>query len=217
VRSDKFSINWSVALPLLVLLLGTVACSIFNLQHLQDSANNLLIASLVLSLYNFIVLAIAFLSSIDVPKTDKAVWFDLHQELEVKVAGMTLTGSTTALSETGAIFNLYQATLPPNEHLQPSLELKIVSQNLNLKGKIVEIKSRDRYPQIKVAFEGVTQRQHKQLIELLFCRPGQWKRQQTPGEFKVLFLLLRSLLKPRFLERNTQVSVMIKTFFIFGR
>jgi cellulose synthase (UDP-forming) len=48
-------------------------------------------------------------------------------------------------------------------------------------------------------FEQVTLSQQRRLVEMLFCRPGQWKRQNTPGEFQSLWLLLKILLKPRVL------------------
>ena len=50
--------------------------------------------------------------------------------------------------------------------------------------------------------------QHRVLVEMLFCRPGQWKRQDTPGELQSLWLLLKILLKPRVLfDRQQKISV----------
>jgi cellulose synthase (UDP-forming) len=46
-------------------------------------------------------------------------------------------------------------------------------------------------------FDQVTLEQHRQLVAMLFCRPGQWKRQNAPGELVSLWLLFRSLLRPQ--------------------
>jgi cellulose synthase (UDP-forming) len=47
--------------------------------------------------------------------------------------------------------------------------------------------------------------QHRALVKMLFCRPGQWKAHQTPGELKSIQLLLKALLKPRFIfERRRE-------------
>jgi cellulose synthase (UDP-forming) len=53
-------------------------------------------------------------------------------------------------------------------------------------------------------FEAVSLAQHKQLVQLLFCRPGQWKSRCAPSELRSLFLLLKILLKPRVIfDRET--------------
>ena len=60
---------------------------------------------------------------------------------------------------------------------------------------------------MRVAFEQVNLSQHRRSVEILFCRPGQWKRQNTPGEFQSLLLIFKILLKPRVLfDRNIDVN-----------
>ncbi|MBD0341830.1 MAG: cellulose synthase catalytic subunit, partial [Microcoleus sp. Co-bin12] len=62
------------------------------------------------------------------------------------------------------------------------------------------------FPTVRIAFDRLNISQHRCLIEMLYCRPGQWKRQETPGEWRSLWLLLRIALKPRAVfERNRSV------------
>ncbi|MGF1676667.1 MAG: hypothetical protein ACFCUV_23765, partial [Rivularia sp. (in: cyanobacteria)] len=58
-----------------------------------------------------------------------------------------------------------------------------------------------------VKFPLVTLPQHRRLVEMLFCRPGQWKRRCTPNELQSFILLFKILLKPRILfDRKVDVS-----------
>jgi len=62
------------------------------------------------------------------------------------------------------------------------------------------------FPTVRIAFDRLNISQHRCLIEMLYCRPGQWQRQETPGEWRSLWLLLRIALKPRAVfERNRAV------------
>jgi cellulose synthase (UDP-forming) len=47
--------------------------------------------------------------------------------------------------------------------------------------------------------------QQRQLTEMLFCRPGQWQSRCSPNEVRSLWLIIKSVLLPRFLvERRMQ-------------
>ncbi|WP_260378438.1 hypothetical protein [Limnospira platensis] len=53
----------------------------------------------------------------------------------------------------------------------------------------------------------MTVSQHRQLVEMLFCRPGQWQNLSTPGELRSLWLLLRVLLKPKLIfDRKPRIT-----------
>lgn len=76
-----------------------------------------------------------------------------------------------------------------------------------MSGKITKTGFKDEFPTVQVEFERVSLSQHRRLVEMLFCRPGQWKRQCTPGEFSSLLLLFKILLKPRVVfGRNVNVN-----------
>jgi cellulose synthase (UDP-forming) len=78
---------------------------------------------------------------------------------------------------------------------------------LYLLGQITTTGVSGEFPTVQVLFEQVTLSQERRLVEMLFCRPGQWKHQETPGELQSLWLLLRILFRPRVLfGRNQKAS-----------
>jgi cellulose synthase (UDP-forming) len=127
--------------------------------------------------------------------------------VRLNVADKTFWGITTMISEVGAEVALTEAGLPPvttGETLPVHLE--IVEEQLQLPGQITRTGFSDEFPTVRVAFEAVSLSQHRRLVEMLFCRPGQWKRNNTPGELSSLLLIFRILLKPRVLfDRNARV------------
>jgi cellulose synthase (UDP-forming) len=115
---------------------------------------------------------------------------------------------TTRISEVGAEVALTQAGLPTvasDETLPVTLE--ILEEGISLQGQITTTGVSGEFPTVQVIFEHVTLSQERRLVEMLFCRPGQWKHQETPGELQSLWLLLRILFRPRVLfGRNQKAS-----------
>jgi cellulose synthase (UDP-forming) len=73
---------------------------------------------------------------------------------------------------------------------------------------LVETGQGDDFPTAKVQFAELSPEQYRRLVEMLFCRPGQWKRWNSPGEVQSLGILLRVLFQPRILTRNTAVKAL---------
>ena len=69
------------------------------------------------------------------------------------------------------------------------------------------IKSCDEFCRVQISFKSLSLAQQRQLVTMLFCRPGQWKTRNTPGEIVSVWLLFRILLRPKILfDRNPQIS-----------
>ena len=82
-----------------------------------------------------------------------------------------------------------------------------MEEKLELTGQITHVSFSDQMPQVRVMFESLKLSKYRHLVEFLFCRPGRWKRQNTPGELQSLWLLFRILLKPKVLfDRKPKVS-----------
>lgn len=274
--SDRYSFNWNLALPLLVLFIITAVSLWRNLglcmftgwsADLTPELKGLGLGWLWSS-YNLIMLGIALLILLDVPRPDANDWFDLRRTVRLcfapaietdqdpqtqsyhpttsgkaeskeptvisresterwwqyqerrtvntlfapspqsvllpalqsdrRLLSLTLWGVTTMMSEGGAEVALTQAGFPPlapGETLPVSLEFMEV--DLKLQGVAVRSGVRDEFPTVRVRFERLNLQQQRCLVEMLYCRPGQWKRRKTPGEFQSLLLLFRILLKPR--------------------
>ncbi len=216
--SAKFSFNWNLALPLIILFLATAVSLWRNLgmcmvkgawattvspevaQQIKGIGLGWLWSS-----YNLLLLGIALLILLDVPKPDLYEWFNLRRIVQLQVGKQKFWGVTTMISEVGAEVALTQAGNLIDTELPATLQ--VVEEQLHLPVKIVQMGVKDEFTTVRVAFEQVTLHQHRRLVEILFCRPGQWKRQNTPGEFQSLLLLFKILLKPRVIfDRDVKVN-----------
>ncbi len=295
IASDRFSFNWNLGWPLIVLFAATAFSLFHNLNiHLVKSFGSLQAISettdwskgmslgWIWSAYNLLMLGIALLILVDIPKPDIYEWFNLRRVVQLNVGGESFWGITTVISESGAEVALTQrpsfavkdqgskqsftaagmlqkyavqtslsqgkikeiarsaavksrkslapavlefdteagfinplidcdsATLEimEEECLIPVAKIELVSDKSHLESSLRGTAgySFAEFPTVRIAFDRLNISQHRCLIEMLYCRPGQWKRQETPGEWRSLWLLLRIALKPRAVfERNRQV------------
>ena len=295
IASDRFRFNWNLGWPLIVLFAATafslwqnvnihLVKNVGSLEVISESADLLKGISLgwIWSAYNLLMLGIALLILVDIPKPDIYEWFNLRRVVQLNIGGQSFWGITTVISESGAEVALTQwpsfavknkgskesftaaeilpkyavqtslsqrkiKALPPKAAVKATISLAPSVLELGTEGrlakglidcdsatleimeekcfipvakiKLVSDKSqlewsfRDaarcsfaEFPTVRIAFDRLNISQHRCLIEMLYCRPGQWKRQETPGEWRSLWLLLRIALKPRAVfERNRSV------------
>jgi cellulose synthase (UDP-forming) len=295
IASDRFRFNWKLGWPLIVLFAATafslwqnvnihLVKNVGSLEVISDSADLLKGISLgwIWSAYNLLMLGIALLILVDIPKPDIYEWFNLRRVVQLNIGGQVFWGITTVISESGAEVALTQwpsfavknkgskesftaAEILPKYAVQTSLsqgKIKAIPPKAAVKAKIslapsfLELDTEGRlakglidcdsatleimeekcfipvakiklvsdksqlessfrnaagcslaeFPTVRIAFDRLNISQHRCLIEMLYCRPGQWKRQETPGEWRSLWLLLRIALKPRAVfERNRSV------------
>ncbi|MEG5059012.1 glycosyltransferase [Microcoleus sp. A2-C5] len=210
--SDRFSFNWKLALPLLLLfvpnaislwhVLGT--CLIQLQMHASEPEIIQHFKGLgigwIWSAYNLLIISITLLILLDAPKSDRYEWFDLRRLVRLTFDGQIMWGVTTFISEVGVHVEMTQAGFPSliaGETLP--VTLKILEDNLRLQGQITRVDFSNEFPSVHIRFGELALPQHRCLVEMLFCRPGQWKRPCAPGELKSLLLLFGILLKPRVL------------------
>jgi cellulose synthase (UDP-forming) len=218
-RRDRFFFNWKLALPLIILFVATAIGFWRNLGMSLAKAEwaatvPLEIAQQVRGIglgwlwsgYNLIMLGIAILILLDAPKPDVYDWFALRRVVRCNIQGENYWGVTTMISEVGTEIALTQKAAISNREMLP-VTLEIMEEGVKLTGEMVRTGYRDELPTIRVVFQQLSLNQHRRLVEMLFCRPGQWKRHETPGEFKSLLLILRILFRPRILfDRNIDVN-----------
>ncbi len=197
-RRDRLVFHWNLALPLLVVFGGTALSLWVNLARCimaQADPGHLkgLELGLFWSIYNLFLLAVALLVMLDVPKPDLYEWFALKRLVKMTSAsGAIAWGVTTALSEGGARLEFTQTAIAL-EVPQP-VTVEILEEGLTLQAVLTGEGAAG-----VLRFTEVTLPQHRRLVEMLFCRPGQWQRSQHPGELASLGLLVRSVLFPRVL------------------
>ncbi|WP_192901136.1 MULTISPECIES: glycosyltransferase [Okeania] len=216
IKSDHYYFNISLSLPLVIFLVLNSVSLGFNVygNYINPSwevgeqieSFNL---GLFWSVYNILMIWVALLALIDVPKQDIYEWFNLRRVVKLKIGNQILWGTTRQISEVGAEIEINQKISDGLLVEDLPLKLKIVPEEIYLQGNVTNIEMSENFPCIKVRFEEVNLSEKRQLIELLFCRPGQWQRLKVPGELKSLWLLLRVFLKPRFIfERKPKQEAM---------
>lgn len=221
-KSDRFYFNWRLAWPLIFFFIITAMSLWRNLEismmkgtwsytvtaEIAQQQIKGIGLGLIWSSYNLLMIGIALLILLDAPKPNLYEWFNLRRLVRLNIAEQTFWGVTTNISEVGADLALTQAGLPPilsGETLPVKLE--ILEESIILNGQLISTGISGEFPTVRIMFEPLTLVQQRYLVEMLFCRPGQWKRHQTPGELRSLWLLLKILLKPRVLfDRNQKIS-----------
>ena len=200
--NDRYSYNWTLAAPLIVVFVLTILSFGHNMSstlgNIAESGTPMdaeLLGGIFLvwvwGAYNLLVISIALLIMLDVPKPDIYEWLSLRRGVKIASTHETVWGMTTEISEGGAVIELRNWI-----HLDRAVTLEILEEGLTLPGKITHSDLSGKFPRVRVMFEQLSIPQHRQLVEMLFCRPGQWKRRETPGELSSVWLLLKVLLRP---------------------
>jgi cellulose synthase (UDP-forming) len=193
IANDRYYFNWQLAYPAIVLFILT-AISIWHsgtqiandsIQIERDILANIKLAS-VWNIYNLIVLGISILVMLDVPKANPYEWFEEKYSVSLTIGDRVYSGMTKLVSEIGAEIEIGEKV----EFTAKPVTLEIREEKLELRSKIIDIRDRT----IQIEFDRLNLEAERQLLEILYCRPGRWKHQQTPGEFKSIYLLANSIL-----------------------
>jgi cellulose synthase (UDP-forming) len=216
-QSDRFSYNWGLAMPLLILFIASAISLWVNFGNCMinegwtsgyvDESKGLGLGW-IWSVYNLLMIGTALLILLDVPRPSPYEWFKLRRTVRLSLKGQTFWGVTTMISEIGAEVALTQPGFPTvAEGDALGVELEILEQGLAIAGEAVRTDWQGEFPTVRIMFESLTLEQQRSLVALLFCRPGQWQKRQTPGEWQSLLILFRVLLRPKVLfDRNADVN-----------
>ena len=221
-KSDRFNFNWKLALPLLILFCFTAYSLWYNLSACWIADMNGeyvnqwrqvqgLSLGWIWSAYNLVTIGAALLILLDVPRPDFNEWFNLRRTVKLKLknnAEQHFFGITTGISETGADISLTQTALPRLSKQETiPVELTILEEDITISGAIMTINPCEDFLKAHIKFDTLTLKQQRQIVALLYCRPGQWKKKTTPGELASVWLLMRILLRPKVLfDRNPQIN-----------
>lgn len=215
--SDRFTFNWQLALPLVVLFCASALSLWMNLgiytmsgmAHPDvsfDIAEQFKGLSLGLfwSVYNLLMLSISLLILIDAPRPSRHEWFQLRRTVRLQTDQRQFWGITTVISEVGAEIVLSQKDFPLLDGRPITIE--VMEESLQIQAHVTISHQKHEFPTVQVTFEALDLNQQRRLTELLFCRPGQWKSRCAPGEVRSLWLLFRILLKPRVIfDRQSRI------------
>ncbi len=212
--SDRYRFNWNLAWPLVVVFALTALSLWINLGHCLFTMSNPaehwrgLGVSWIWSAYNLLMLGIALLILLDAPRVSPYEWFNVQRIARVKLLAAapaaqdseTLWGYTTMVSEVGVEFAFTKpGRLDQQTLVGQSVELELVDEELMVQGTIDAFQIKDELPTLTIQFAPLNLPQQRRLVELLFCRPGQWQSRCAPNEIHSLWLILKSVLRPRFI------------------
>ncbi|MGB3137087.1 MAG: glycosyltransferase [Nodosilinea sp.] len=222
--SDRYHFNWALAWPLLVVFVLTALSLWVNLGNcLITMASSYeytrgMSIGWVWSAYNLLMLSLALLILLDAPRPSPYEWFSLQRVARLRLSAGSgqgesseLWGFTTMISEVGAEIAITKPALAVEEALRSQdVELALVDEQIAIAGTVTDLKIKDGFPTVTVQFATVPLPQQRRLVELLFCRPGQWQSRCAPNELHSLWLIIKSVLQPRFLfDRRVQTRPVI--------
>ena len=112
------------------------------------------------------------------------------------------------ISEVGAEVALTRSPQTVDEALgSQAVELSLMDEQIAIAGTVSEVQTKNGFPVVTIQFAALPLAQQRRLVALLFCRPGQWQSRCAPNELQSLWLILKSVLQPRFLfDRQVQAK-----------
>ncbi|MEM9503584.1 MAG: glycosyltransferase [Cyanobacteria bacterium P01_E01_bin.43] len=211
--SDRYHFNWALAWPLMVVFALTALSLWINLgQCLITMADPVahwrgVGIGWIWSSYNLLMLGLALLILLDAPRPSPYDWFDIQRIAQLRLTNaegdaVSVWGRTTMISEVGAVVELTKSNvLPAGYETTSTVDLELVDEQLTVPGTITQTQVESGLPMLTIEFAAMTLPQQRQLVQLLFCRPGQWQSRCSPNEFQSLWLIVKSVFRPRFLAK----------------
>ena len=192
---DKFNFNWTLAFPIVALIIATSISFSMSLFNPPESDINI---GLLWSGYNLLILTVALLTLLDLPKPSFYEWFAHSQPVNLASDENIYQAITQKLSEEGAEIVLTQPV-----ELSRKVKLEIVGEQLVLEGRVTRTCLQNNTYSAVVKFQNLNLEQHRQLVKMLYCTPGKWQSRKCPGELQSILILFKLLLRPlMFLNRK---------------
>ena len=196
---DKFNYNWSLALPMTVLFVATsISFSVSLLNFTRSGGFNL---GLYWSSYNLITITVAMITLLDLPKPSFYEWFERKKEINLYSDRSCYQSITKKISEEGV-----EVVLERSVNLQTELSIELLPEILIIPGKVTRSRIEGNSLIATIKFQNVTIEQHRQLVQMLYCNPGQWLVRNSPNELQSVLILFKLLLRPLVFLNAKKVS-----------
>lgn len=195
---DKFNFNWSLAMPLTILFGATVLSFSMSIINSPNGGFNL---GLYWSSYNLLTISVAMMTLMDLPKPSYYEWFSLNKEVNIYSEQQAYQGTTQKVSEEGIEIVLNQPV-----DLATNIVVELIPEVLILSGKVTRSCIQDDCVRAIIKFQSVDIEQHRELVQMLYCRPGQWQVRKTPNELQSIGILFKLLLRPLMFLNSKKVS-----------
>lgn len=198
VARDKFNYNWSLALPMTVLFGATLVSFSVSLINTPETGFNL---GLYWSSYNLLTITVAMITLLDLPKPSFYEWFTFKKQINIYSEHQTYQGITQKVSEEGI-----EILLDQSANLATEVTVELLPEVLIVSGKITRSYANNDSLRAIIKFQNLSIEQHRELIQMLYCRPGQWQKRNTPNEIQSVFILFKLLLRPVMFLNAKKVS-----------
>ncbi len=220
--SKRFRVNAWLTVPLGVFWVSNGATLIsFLWQHIDRSekitssfsglSQGVVGIVIFWSVYNLILLGLAILACIDAPKPENYEWFKFQRPVILGGEESPVRGVTYLVSEKGVRVRLnaqsrQKQNLCVGDVVSIEIQINEWPGNLKIQGSVIKIVRNQETSQqeIDLTFESVTSQQYRHIVQLLFCRPGQWTRRNHPNELQTFVVLVKRMFRPRFFLRKDQ-------------
>lgn len=196
VQSDRLRFNWGLSAPIALLFVATALSLWLNFGRSMMYDRTGLTLGWIWSAYNLVILGVTLLMLLDIPQPEIYQWFRLRRIARLEIGDRTFWGFTSRISEVGLEVLVTQTVDLGADPSEQPVKLELVEEKLPLQGKIIKQDTSEDFPRLKIQFEDLKLAQQRRLVQLLFCRPGQWLSRRSPGELQSLLLLFRILLMP---------------------
>ncbi|MEC4985486.1 MAG: glycosyltransferase [Oscillatoria sp. PMC 1068.18] len=222
VLCDRYRFNWLLALPLIIILLATIvgiwlnfgncliSCELFPGTSFSEELVNGSILVFVWSCYNIFILSVALLSMLDAPQVNLNQWFNLQRKVELKIGEKFVGGTTTKVSHSGVEVALRKLRFGENDWENFPVNIWFVDEDLRVTGKIMNVDNFAAETRLEIKFTKLDLDKERQLVKMLYCRPGQWLRREAPGELHSLWLMGKSLVTPRIFFRKKAEKIAVE-------
>jgi cellulose synthase (UDP-forming) len=160
--------NLVVGAPLVVLLALYIPAIFWSVQHAQwNSGEGILALALAWSAYSVLLLWLSLQASLDVPQPRVHLGFKYRVPVIIRHHGGIINGITEEISDGEVVVSLDKkaiATAPD------SLTITIPAFGLvQVPARVLAVDST-----VTLRFKRLSLAQHRALVGLLYCRPGQW-------------------------------------------
>ena len=195
---DKFNYNWSLALPMTILFAASIVS--FSVSILSPPASGFNIA-LYWSSYNLLTISVAMITLLDLPKPSFYEWFKTKKEINIYSEDCSYQSVTQRISEEGV-----EVVLERSTNLQTEVFVELLPEVLILPGKVTRSRVQDNFLIATIRFESISIEQHRELVQMLYCNPGQWQIKNTPNELQSVLILFKLILRPLMFLNSKKVS-----------
>ncbi|WP_081942873.1 glycosyltransferase [Myxosarcina sp. GI1] len=201
---NRFRFNWSLAVPLIVFLIATIISFYVSITNIPSSGFNI---GLWWSVYNLLTISVALITLLDIPQPSFYEWFSNCQQIKITSGNCIYYGVTQKISEEGM-----EVLLDPAVNLDTKITVEILGENLTLSGSVTRSYVGEKGYRAIIKFYNLTLPQHRSLINLLYCRPGQWQRRNAPGELQSIAILCKMMLRPLIFLNRKRASQLVKQY-----